>query len=304
MAKKQLVFGTDPEFFASYTKEGKEYVLPPAWFRVYGKVPYYPDVKHPVFLDAMEKEGVIIMEDGVAFEETIRPSTDWKELFERVQFGKKLLSDHILSKFPNDCNPEVSTIPTINYETERWTKEEKEFQMCLIFGCDQDFDADDYNAPGKVIDAKKHPYRYGGGHIHVSGSRIIKEEPLLSIQCLKLTAGLAYVAFSDVPELDKLRTYLYGRPAKYREQHYKGYFNKLPFTKDGIEYRTPSNRWTNSIDHATQLFKWVEIGIRNLLEGKLGLELIPVIGNDASDAIINCNQEKARDLLAYVENRL
>ncbi len=300
----QLVYGSDPEFFAGYKKNNEFFVLPPAWFRVYGNVPYEPDIKHPVFLDALDDLGVLVMEDGVAFEFTAIPSTNWRDLFQRIENGKKLLSKAILSKFPDNCEPEVLTMPTINYDVKRWQNENDEFQMCLIFGCDQDKDAWANNKLGKKINALRHKFRYGGGHIHVSGCEEIRNEPMLTIQCLTLTAGLAAVAFSDKPELDKKRTYLYGRPGKYRFQEYSKQFNGIPNTEFGIEYRTPSNNWTSSIEHAEKLFKWVEIGIRNLLESKLGLELIPTIGKDACDAVVNCDQKKALELLSYVEAKL
>lgn len=299
-----LVYGTDPEFFAACLKDGEYSVIPPAWFREYGGVDFIPDIKHPLFIDAMDELGVKVMEDGVAFEETVLPDTNWKNLFERVQIGKKLLSDLILSKFPDICLPDVLTVPTIGYDIERWRKESAEFRMCLIFGCDRDYDAENNNKKSTTINAMKHPFRYGGGHIHVSGSEFIKNEPILAIQSLKMTAGLAAVAFSDVPELDKARTYLYGRPAKYRPQKYSSLFNGIPHTDFGVEYRTPSNRWTNSFEHAQEVFKWVEIGIKNLLEQGLGLELIEKIGKDASEALINCDQPKAKELLSFVEARI
>jgi hypothetical protein len=300
----KLVFGSDPEFFAGYKQNNELFVLPPAYFRTYLKVPFIADNRHPIFIDAMDELGVIVMEDGVAFEETIVPDTDWKSLFERIQIGKKLLSDLILSKFPKECLPDVQTIPTINYDVERWRKESPEFKNCLIFGCDQDWDADNSNRGGKTISALKHPFRYGGGHIHISGSEKIKEEPILAVQSLKLTAGLVAVAFSDTPELDHDRTYLYGKPAKYRPQHYSKLFNEIPFSDFGIEYRTPSNRWTNSFEHAEQMFKWAEIGIRNLLEGGLVLELLEKINEEVRQAIINCDQKTAKELLSFVESRI
>lgn len=301
-----LVYGTDPEYFAGYVQKKKLFVLPPAWFRVYGKVPYIPEeIKgHHVFIDEMKESGVLVMEDGVAFEFTVKPSSDWKELFERVQLGKRLLSERILSKFSNDCLPEIISQPTINFDVKRWAKENAEFRLCLIFGCDQDFDACNYNAPGKVIDALKHPFRYGGGHLHVSGSAAIKEEPILAVYSMLLTSGLSYVANSDTPELDKQRTYLYGRPGKYRIQEYSKLFNGMPNTDVGIEYRTPSNRWTSSIEQATQIFKWAEIGIKRLLEEGLVKELYPLLEKDAQKAIVECDQTAARQMLQFIETRI
>lgn len=305
--KSTLVFGTDPEFFAGKKDEnGKVWVLPPAVFRKDLGVDYIPDVKHPVFIDQMKDMGIIIMEDGCAFEETILPSTDWKELFERVNIGKKLLSDTILSHYPDYCDPEVYTLPTIRYDWNKWYefRKDPEWLMSLIFGCDQDYDADNYEVKGKVVNALRHNKRYGGGHIHVSGSRAIKMNPILAIQSLKFSAGLAAVAFSETPELDRKRTYLYGRPAKFREQKYSKLFNGIPYTDSGVEYRTPSNSWTRSFAHATELFKWAEIGIRNLLEGGLVHELLENINVETQQAIITCDQPKAKELLAYVEARL
>ncbi len=300
----KLVFGSDPEFFASYTKDGNPFVLPPAFFREYLEVPFVEDIRHPIFIDQMRELGVLIMEDGVAFEETVRPSTNWKELFERIQIGKKILSDFILSKFPDYCDADVKTIPTINYDIERWGKESKEFRNCLIFGCDQDWDAFNYQTKLRVVNAHKHPFRYGGGHIHVSGSEEIKNEPILAVKCLALSAGLANVAFSKTPELDKARTYLYGKPGKFRPQTYSSTFEGIPNTEYGIEYRTPSNGWTACVEQATEVFKWMEIGIRNLLEGKLGIELLPNMEVELQETIVNCNQEKAREMLSYVESRI
>lgn len=307
----KLVFGTDPEMFAGYEKGGDTNVLPAAWFRKNG-IPFIPDPKdpdlnkHPVFIDNWKRDGVIIMEDGVAFEQSIMPSTDWKELFEKIQLGKSLISKEILSNFPRDCMPKVQTIPTIGFEVSKWKefKDDPEFMMSLIFGCDPDRDAWNKNKKGKKVNALKHPERYGGGHVHISGSKQIIENPILAIQCLTISLGLAAVGYSDTPELDKKRTFLYGVPGKYRYQEYNELFNNIPYTNVGIEYRTPSNRWTESFNHAKKVFEWAEIGIINLLEKGLGLELIPKIGEDSCDAVISCDQEKALQLLSFVESRL
>lgn len=303
--KSNLVYGTDPEKFAGYKKDGELYVLPPAYFRHHLEVQAMePESKHPVFIDQMKELGVIVMEDGVAFEYTVRPDTDWTKLFDRVSIADRLLETEILSKFPGECLPEVQCVPTINYDVERWSQEKKQMQMCLIFGCDQDYNALNYSVKNKVVNALKHPFRYGGGHIHVSGSPKIKEEPLLAIQSLIFTAGLAAVAFSDTPDLDKMRTFLYGKPDKFRPQRYNKLFNDMPDTDFGVEYRTPSNRWTNSFEHASQIFKWVEIGIHNLLEGGLVLDLLKTTVNDACEAILACDQPKAKEILSFVESRI
>ena len=78
----------------------------------------------------------------------------------------------------------------------------------------------------------------------------------------------------------------------------------MPDTNYGVEYRTPSNRWTNSFEHAEKLFKWIEVGIKNILLGGLTLELMEKIGHDACEAILACDQNTALDLLSYVEAKI
>lgn len=297
----KLVFGTDPEKFAGEHQNGELFVVPPAEFRELG-LDFIPDEKHPSFYQN-KKDGIEIMEDGVAFEYTLRPSTDWKELFERIQVADRILETEILSRF-DICDGRVHTVPTINYDVDKWSKRSEEFQQCLIFGCDTDYDAFKSGAPGKVQNAKFHAFRYGGGHIHVSGVPGFKEDTLFAVQCFALGAGLASVAYSDTPDLDKLRTYLYGRPGKFRPQTYKSTFNGIPYTDFGIEYRTPSNRWTSTIEHAREVFKWAEISVRNLFEEGLGVEILGKFGEDAKKAIVNCNQNMASQILSYMEERI
>src|SRR4030066_707455 len=135
----KLVFGTDPEFFASYNKDGKNYVLPPAFLRVYRDLEFTPDGTHPIFIDDMNNSGVKVIEDGVAFEFTITPSENWKDLYDRIQLGRKMTSDLILSRFNKDCETMLMALPTINFEVDRWKEESEEFQQCLIFGCDTSY---------------------------------------------------------------------------------------------------------------------------------------------------------------------
>jgi hypothetical protein len=195
-------------------------------------------------------------------------------------------------------------LPTINFEVDRWSQEVEEFQQCLIFGCDTSFDAWNDGKSFPRVNAKKHPYRYGGMHIHISGREIIKEKPMLAIQMLTLTTGLAYVANSKVPELELLRTGMYGKPGNFRPQRYRGLWNDIPNTEFGVEYRTPSNSMADNYEQCEEVFKWTEIGIDNLLPSDLGLDLIKKFAKDAKEAVIKCNQSLARDILSYIETRI
>lgn len=308
----KILFGTDPEAAAVTEKGGKLYAVPPYFFRKFLDVPFTDpagDMKHPRFFQEPE---FYCIEDGANFEFTIRPSHNPKELFDRIQECSRQVSERILKLFPEHCLPDLKFIPTVNWDVERWDKmaEElgdkfrSEFQMSTQFGCDPDEDALESESQCDVEDVWSHPERYCGGHFHASGSPTIAEDPHLAVKCMLLTVGMAATAFSPFPELEHARLYRYGRPARFRVQNYGG---DNPFGPDyavGIEYRTPSATWAGDWNVAKEVLKWAEIGIKNLLETPLGLELSREILKPAVEAVMTTNQKLAKELLDYVENRI
>lgn len=176
--------------------------------------------------------------------------------------------------------------------------------MSTRFGCDPDEDLYNLDVECRTEDASQHPWRYCGGHIHVSGSPVIAQDPHMAIACMVITAGLAATAFSDVPELERQRLYRYGRPGKFRIQNY-GITN--PFGEDyalGVEYRTPSCRWAGNWEIAQKVLRWAEIGITHLLETPLGKELHDELREPAISAILSTDQKLAGELLSYIESRI
>lgn len=294
MAKSKLVWGADPEFFAGYEKDGETFVLPPVIFRNELGVPFKEHGTHPIFA---EYDDTFVHEDGAAFEMSTPPSNDWRTIFSHLEDARNNFSKDVLSKFPEVCLPELLALPTINYEVKRWLKMGPEFHLSTIFGCDPDKDVYDTKTKAKVLDAKKHKFRYGGGHIHVSGIPEIETKPLMAIRSMVLTAGLAATAFSDVPELDAGRLFLYGRPGKFRIQNYGN-------GKTGIEYRTPSNRWTSNKALAEKVFSWAEIGITQLLQKGLLEVIAPSVETPAVESILSCDQAKAKSILDFIEAKL
>lgn len=298
----KLLFGTDPEAFATYEKNGEIYALPPYFFRHYLHVPASEDPKHPVFLE--KKGSYKAHEDGAAFEMAIRPSFNPKDLWDTIQACSDDVSLNILSKFPEHCMPKLSFMPTVKFEVKRWENEAPDFFMSTQFGCDPDRDAFDTERRAEIIDASTWGYRYGGGHIHFSGDDHIQSDPILCVKTLALTAGIAAIAYSDVPDLEHDRTYLYGRPGKFRVQTYG---NKNPFGKEyahGIEYRTISGRWASDWNLAEKIFNWAKIAFESLIPsdkiGKLLQELSPTV----TETILSADQNEARNILAYLETQI
>lgn len=290
-----LVFGADPEFFAGKEDEnGTLCVLPPVVLRTELGAEAEENGRHPIFKRYGE---TVVHEDGAAFEMSTPPSADWKAIWQTLHDVRISFGNDVLSQYGEVCNPVLYALPAMHYQVQRWQFKGSEFQMATLFGCDADEDAFNMKAKCKVLDASQHPWRYAGGHIHASGIPEIEAEPLNAIKSMVLTAGLASTAYSDVPELEKERLFLYGRPGKFRVQHY-------PSGLVGIEYRTPSTRWTESLDLATKVFTWAEIGLKNLLQGGLLAELEPVIMEEAKTAISTVNQKKAMDLLGFIESKV
>lgn len=301
-----LLFGADPEMFSVYKEEGTEKLmaLPPYYFRRVLGVPAKieeDNPRHPIFI---ENRNYTLIEDGAAWEMTIPPSFSPAELFHSIQLCRKAGETKILSRFENECLPKFQFLPTVAFDVEnRWKNMGEDFKVATEFGCDPDEDAYNLQVPARIIDASKIPERYSGGHVHISGSKFIEDEPILAVKCLHLTAGLASIKYTDVRELEKMRTFLYGKPGKHRIQRYGN--NK--FGKEyavGIEYRTISSRWASNWRIAKEVFKWAEIGIRSLLERGLGLELLPELATPACDAILQADVEMSSTILEYIESKL
>lgn len=292
-----LRYGSDPEAFSV---DFNGFAIPPYLFRKEWGVPATEDPKHPVFLTG---DGWSVMEDGAAWEFTVESDTNPKALFDRIQECKRQLEEKILSRFQDVIVPFLQFLPTVGWEVERWKDMPEDFFMSTRFGCDPSKDAYEMNKVSVVRDASLHPYRYAGGHEHISGSPAIVKDPFMAVRCMAMTSGLAALAYSDVIELERLRTFQYGIPGNYRVQTY----GPEKYGEDyavGLEYRTPSCRWANDWNMAEKVFEWGRIGIENLLETGLGETLDSEISSYTCEAILQGNQNLAKELLSYVESKI
>lgn len=291
----KVKFGADPEFFASYKNEdGGMSVLPPVILRTDFQFPAEENGRHPIFARYGK---TYVHEDGAAFEMSTPPSENWKDIFNNLNEARANFEKDVLSKFPDVCDGKLHSLPAMNFQVQRWLNRGPEFEMSTLFGCDADEDVFNMKAKCAVIDASQHPWRYAGGHIHVSGLEEIKKQPLMAIKSMVVTAGLASTAFSDVPELERERLFLYGRPGKFRIQEYSN-------GEVGVEYRTPSTRWTNDYAFAETVFEWAEVGMNNLLRDGLISSIEDKIMKPAQEAILNVDQEKAKQILSFIASKV
>jgi len=298
-----LKYGTDPEFFAAEKINEKYYVVPPVFFRrKLGLKPIIEDEKHPVFY--ILKNGIKIHEDGAAFEFNGEPHNSIKEVYLDVQEGLETLSS-LIEKYGYS----LYCKPTINFDTKRFKKETDDFKMCLIFGCDKDYDAWEwekeydenlfpewkyFSENAGQISALKHPFRYAGGHLHISGSEFFEKYPLIIVRLLSMTVGNYVVGNSPFPELEKLRTYKYGKAGKFRPQKY-------PDGSIGIEYRTPSNTWCSSPQMLDGIEYWINKTLEYIEDRDYTIQLITELREPTINAVLNADQEKCLSILSSLK---
>lgn len=262
----KIVVGSDPEFFiVRKADNGDLYVVPPAKYRFDMGVPadLSEDERHPIFAIQDGQNGRIkLIEDGCALELTVPPSHSIDTLYQDIQLGYQMGSD-LAKQFGH----ETMTIPTINFDVHEFENRSDDFKFCLQFGCDKDWEVFEMEGlipkSPELERATEHPFRYAGGHMHVSGCKFFADpkygKPLLAVKQMAIFVGNLVTFLSPLRELDQKRTFRYGKPGRFRPQNYGKLFNGEEFTDTGIEYRTPSTAWTTSLDLARRMAECMQI---------------------------------------------
>lgn len=295
MKNLDITFGTDPEFFVSYEQDGKQFCVPPIFFKKFlGVNPIVPDKKHPIYIKTPNK--ILIHQDGAAFEFNV-------PTFKNAEQCKNLINEGLvyLTDFANQYGYTSYTRPVIYFDPVKYfIEQDEEFQDCVIFGCDRDWDAFDYvNYNSDELNVINHPYRYGGGHLHIS-TKSFSLKPLIlpAIKLMALFVGNYFIANSPCPEEEKLRAFHYGKPGKFRPQKY-------PDGSEGIEYRTPSNSWLSlSVDKMQEMLEQAKKALYVLQDMDKTAKLIERFGNETISAIVDCNQDLANNILLDLQKEI
>lgn len=165
----------------------------------------------------------------------------------------------------------------------------------LVCGCEPDWSAYTLkNTLSNPPDFRRHPWRYGGGHIHVGLDKRTEWFPAIVLMW-DMTAGLFDVIAAPDPLVSARRRRLFGKAGSFREQPW------------GIEYRTPENSWLRS----PKLFYAHTSLVKRALEllgtdqGRaLCSKLIPKYGRSVQEIINSCDQKAARVLWADIAPQL
>jgi hypothetical protein len=275
-----LLFGGDPEFFIC--KKGN--VIPPIFFKKQGIAsPIKEHPKHPVYF---ERKDVKIIQDGVAFETNMTPSKTPKEFFRKISTAIDILED-----FADKTGNKLIIKSTVGFNpTEFYEIQDEEIRQCVIFGCDPDRDAFDQKFKAYEFDVSKFPYRFGGGHFHISGPESFRKWPIPAIKLLAFTCGNFYIANSKMVELDKIRAKYYGKAGKFREQVYSD-------RSFGLEYRSLPNYWVKDLDMIEGMFHWARKAIEYLENPQVGSELIKNLSDITCKSMKNVTPKISREIL-------
>ncbi len=285
-----LTYGTDPEYFIVENIEGKPYSVPvPHFIENLGvkEIGFDPKRKHPVIY---KNDDFKIMMDGVAFEANPSPVKTAKEMYSKIQ---NILD--VLGEFASKFGYSVSVSPTVYYDFFKWYKPDNQLlEQCGIFGCDPDQDAimEDYISP--EINVTTHPYRYGGGHLHVSDNNLlIGNYPRPMIRLMALTVGNYSIYSSSMPKEEKLRMFKYGLPGRFRIQNY-------PDGNTGVEYRSPSNLWTSKLDTIEGMMYWTNKAYELLNNQDKAINALETYLDLTVEAIQQVDQNKAGYILSKI----
>jgi hypothetical protein len=173
-----------------------------------------------------------IQPDGTAAEFNIDPATTAVKFSANIRSVLNSLQDHVSAASNGQMHLRV--IPTAWFDPEYFKKLPPE---ALQFGCMPDFDA--WSGNKNVFKPTNHPYRTGGGHIHIGwtdGEALEDATHLYDCQqAVRQLDAVLYVV-SHLWDRDQQRRALYGKIGAYRPKSF------------GVEYRPLSNAWVADPD--------------------------------------------------------
>lgn len=296
----KLLYGCDPEFFAVIENSGKNLAISPALMEKFCGLKWLEtddEHKHPIYVKTEEYSW---MQDGVAFELTLRkPHESAAKLYETIQLALSHLEDFLSGfKFEGkELNLFKKPVVDLNPAMYLPFLDELSIYQGFIFGCDPDEDAILPEYICQTIPVAEHEYRYGGGHIHTSGSEYFKAYPRVATKFLAITAGNYATAKSPFHKEDLQRVSTYGMPGRFRPQTYK---RGTPQETFGVEYRSPSNAWCSlPKENVEELFAWVNRGVE-LFEQAVesnNAEVLNAFLGKTIEAITTANAELATQTL-------
>lgn len=234
-----ITFGADPEVFIISRKDGE-------------MIPAGVVLRHDI-----ETQHGYLHIDGAALE--FQPNFGRNE--SDLCYNLRQVIHEAASIF-SDSNYVLVAKPDVKINLDKWVNGMR--PELTIFGCDPDASIYGSEFSPRNINAAKHGYRYGGGHLHFGLPPNFNLGSIVG--ALDQTVGIVASAVFGITR----RTKVYGRPGIYRIQPH------------GLEYRTPSNQIIRDPDTFTTFLKIARWAIENQEEA---LNLLPQ--TESRDYILN-----------------
>jgi hypothetical protein len=242
--------------------------------------------------------------DGTALEININPRTCRRYIIQEIGYAINMIQSILNTLNGKGWNLKLSVDPTVMLSEETLSKLP---EQAAIFGCDADIDIYGKVADVAKIDAKTHPFRYAGGHIHMSFGATgkgstgwvspdvdTKEHRMqwFADNMYRLTTlydrliGIATTAINTSP-LESMRRGVYGQAGRVRLQPY-----------GGIEYRTPSTAWLLDSSMVSYTFLWAQVANNVIFQPELEERINSLYPIDTIVNVINSgDSQSALDIL-------
>ena len=251
---KNVTIGSDPEIFLFDTQAGK----------FVSAIPFCEGTKEHPF--RLENSGFrSLHHDNVALEVNINPVKNKKDFVDEIVYMLNYVKEYL----PNHLEYRVCS--SVEFDANQLDcKEAQEF------GCAISFDAwtESFNQPPEGAET---PLRTCGGHIHIGYDDPDLEQSINLIKAMDLYLGVPSVLMDG----DAKRREMYGKAGDCRVTNY------------GVEYRSLSNFWLNSI----KLMGWAYDNTMAAIEFASNNQLSVKDNEEIPSCINENNIELAKELV-------
>lgn len=233
-------------------------------------------------------DGYGVQEDNVMLEFNTPPCSSPYSFVDTVREGISRCADFVRTKQSN---------LTFDNASERlFGYDLLNTPQAAQFGCSAEYDAYSQGASVSPVDPRslddsEGAWRFAGGHVHLGYESSVDFPKFVAASFADVFLGLPSV------NVDKQarRRELYGRPGRYRPTSY------------GIEYRVLSNFWVMDEGMCEQVaFRAESLGafLETATESRLQKLFVEIPWGDVRQAISDEDEERAMDVLAYLNNEL
>lgn len=193
-----------------------------------------------------QDEGIQLFDGGKAYRDGYMLEISVEPHYCRAVLTNRVRSAfaEALQKLPKGYS--LDSIPAVKIDLD-YLKEPGVPGDVLLFGCQPSINAYTLEAQVPAIDARTHPWRYGGTHMHCGCAYEVArkyapwflndDNKILLVKMWDRYLGVPLSAALDSREQYRRRKW-YGKAGEFRFQ----YYNKWSF---GVEYRTPSQIFNN-----------------------------------------------------------